>query len=106
MAKDEKSGYYDVGGIETIDIIRAKLTEEQYEGYILGNKLKYLLRCNWKGSFKRDIEKDIIYSSMLKEIQTPKNNKFTIKGNPYKIITGIENKLEKEKNYKVTVEEI
>jgi len=46
MAKDEKSSYYDVGGIEVLEIIKAKLTEEQFLGYLLGNSLKYLTRCN------------------------------------------------------------
>ena len=30
MAIDEKSSYYDAGGIECIKIIKAKLTEEQF----------------------------------------------------------------------------
>lgn len=46
MAKDEKSGYYDVGGIEVLEVIKAKLTDEQYKGFLMGNALKYLLRCN------------------------------------------------------------
>ena len=32
MSVDDKSTYYDEGGIETIAIIRAKLTQEQYAG--------------------------------------------------------------------------
>lgn len=47
-AKDPKSNYYMAGDIETLDIIKAKLTPEQYEGYLLGNALKYGCRLNFK----------------------------------------------------------
>lgn len=40
MRKD----YYNKGGIETIDFIKAKLTEEQYVGFCLGNVIKYASR--------------------------------------------------------------
>ena len=63
--KDPKSRYYDAGGIETLDIIRAKLTPEQYKGYLLGNMIKYSCRANFKGNFNRDIEKNKIYSAEL-----------------------------------------
>lgn len=67
MAKDEKSSYYDAGGIETIEIIKAKLTPEQFKGYLLGNVLKYSSRLNFKGFAKRDIEKLATYSNWLRE---------------------------------------
>jgi len=67
MSKDEKSSYYDAGGIETLDIIKAKLTPEQYTGFLLGNAIKYLCRANWKGCLERDIEKAANYSKWLKE---------------------------------------
>lgn len=61
MSVDPKSGYYDVGGIETLSIIKAKLTPEQYTGFLLGNAIKYLCRYNHKGNGKRDIEKANYY---------------------------------------------
>ena len=67
MSRDDKSGYYDAGDIETLDIIRAKLTPEQYTGYLLGNALKYLCRLNFKGSFDRDAEKAVNYTKWLTE---------------------------------------
>lgn len=57
MSKDPKSEYYDAGGIETLDIIRAKLTDDQFQGYCLGNAIKYLCRANWKDDLDRDTEK-------------------------------------------------
>jgi hypothetical protein len=67
MSKDPKSSYYDQGGIEVLDIIKAKLTAEQYEGYLLGNSLKYSLRLNWKGNKARDAEKAATYSKWFSD---------------------------------------
>ena len=67
---DEKSRYYDVGGIETLDIIRAKLTPEQYKGFLLGNILKYGCRANHKGCFERDLEKVGYYQAFLAEFMS------------------------------------
>lgn len=65
MSVDNKSTYYDIGGIEVIDIIRAKLTAEQFKGFLLGNQIKYLCRANYKEQFNRDIEKANIYNQLL-----------------------------------------
>ena len=67
MALDPKSGYYDAGGIEVFRYIEAKLTHEQWEGFLLGNVLKYASRCNYKGTPYRDIEKINVYAKLLQE---------------------------------------
>ena len=67
MSKDAQSTYYDVGGIETIDIIRAKLTPEQYKGYLLGNVIKYSTRMMHKGSEFRDAQKAAKHAYWLEE---------------------------------------
>lgn len=68
QAVDPKSDYYDAGGIETIKILRAKLTHEQFKGFLLGNIIKYSTRANFKDQFARDVEKVNVYSAMLKEL--------------------------------------
>ncbi len=69
MSKDEKSSYYDAGGIEVLDVIKAKLTPEQYKGYLLGNAIKYQLRMMHKtpNQPQRDAEKAMLYSNWLLE---------------------------------------
>ena len=62
---DPKSRYYDAGGIEVQEIIKAKLTPEQYRGFCLGNIIKYSCRANFKGKFERDIEKVGFYQQFL-----------------------------------------
>ena len=68
-ATDPKSSYYDAGGIEVLRILKAKLTPEQFEGWLLGNIIKYSTRANFKDQFDRDIEKINIYSDILKELE-------------------------------------
>lgn len=62
---DSKALYYDAGGISTLDIIQAKLTGEQYRGFILGNTIKYACRVNHKSDAVRDIEKLNVYAQLL-----------------------------------------
>lgn len=49
--------HYFIGGIETIDYIRAKLSPEEYRGYLKGSIIKYLSRAGHKGDEKEDFEK-------------------------------------------------
>ena len=69
MSQDPKSSYYDAGGIEAIEAIRAKLTPEQFIGYCLGNALKYGMRLNFKSpkARGRDAEKAKMYNDWLVE---------------------------------------
>ena len=51
------SHYQMAPGIEAIDIIRKVLTPEQFEGYLLGNMLKYRLRAGSKGPAEKCLAK-------------------------------------------------
>ena len=62
---DPKAMYYSSGGVEVLDVIKAKLTPEQYKGWLLGNLIKYACRANHKGQFARDIEKVNFYSKEM-----------------------------------------
>lgn len=63
----KENTHYDIGGIETIEFIRAKLPPRQYEGYLLGNLLKYASRLCWKGSALADAKKALEYAGWLVE---------------------------------------
>lgn len=76
MSKDGSSSYYDVGGIEVLDVIKAKLTPEQYQGYLLGNVIKYALRSNFKETRDRDVEKMKNYGTWLHEELTKESKEF------------------------------
>jgi len=57
--------YYKVGGIETIDFIQAKLTPEEFKGYLLGNVLKYASRAGHKDNAVQDAGKLAWYANKL-----------------------------------------
>lgn len=63
------SSYYEVGGIEVISYIKAKLTPEQYKGYLLGNIMKYSGRCQYKGEYQKDVKKLAEYTRWLEEYE-------------------------------------
>ena len=58
--------HYKIGGIETIDFIEAKLTHEQYEGYMVGNIIKYISRYGHKDGLN-DLKKAKWYLERLIE---------------------------------------
>ena len=64
----KKSGYYDAGGLSTLDIIKAKLTPEQYKGFLLGCVLKYGCRMNHKGQDISDSDKTAVYAGLLRDL--------------------------------------
>lgn len=59
--------HYKQGGLEVIDILRAKLTPEAFEGFLTGNIIKYLLRSGRKHDEPsiRDHQKAAWYANML-----------------------------------------
>ena len=59
--------HYTVGGHEAIDVIKAKLTREEFRGFCKGNALKYLMRANYKNKHDEDLKKADWYLS--KEIE-------------------------------------
>ena len=64
------NNHYDAGGIKSLDVIRAKLTPEQYKGFLLGNVIKYSLRLNHKGQAQADAEKLCEYAYWLTMLET------------------------------------
>jgi hypothetical protein len=60
--------HYKEGGIEAIEILRAKLTPEEFRGFCKGNALKYLLRANFKNKHDEDLQKAQWYLSYYNEL--------------------------------------
>jgi len=52
--------HYTTGEIEVIDYIKDKLTPEQFEGYCMGNVIKYVSRYQHKGGAE-DLKKASVY---------------------------------------------
>ncbi len=67
--------HYTTGGIETLDVIRAKMSSDRFQGYLMGNVLKYLLRCEYKEKRIEDIKKAQFYLNALVEEMDKHGNK-------------------------------
>ena len=62
--------HYTAGGIETIDYIKAKLTPEEFIGYLKGNVIKYTSRAGKKIDTIQDLEKAQWYMNrQIKELK-------------------------------------
>lgn len=59
--------HYTQGGIECIDYLKAKLTSEEFIGFLKGNVIKYLSRANIKGGIE-DYKKAQWYVNKLIEV--------------------------------------
>lgn len=57
--------HYCSGGIETIDVMKAKLKPEEFIGYLKGNILKYVTRAGLKGDLVQDYQKAVWYINKL-----------------------------------------
>ena len=57
--------HYTQGGIETIDYIEAKLTPEEFKGYLKGNIIKYTSRAGLKDEVKQEFAKAQWYIKKL-----------------------------------------
>ena len=57
--------HYTDGGIEAIEYIAAKLSEEEFIGYIKGNVLKYVSRAGKKGDLFEDFAKARFYIDLI-----------------------------------------
>ena len=68
--------HYRSGGIETIEVIKAKLghNKDLLLGYYLGNVIKYTTRAPYKGKFHEDCKKAEYYLRELIAISEDYDN--------------------------------
>lgn len=64
MSDSINPDHYKVGGIETIEILEAKLSHDEFVGYLKGNVLKYITRASHKNGIE-DLRKAYWYLDRL-----------------------------------------
>lgn len=69
IEKVNSPDHYTVGGIETIDYLQAKLTREEFNGYLKGNIFKYISRADHKGGVE-DLKKAQWHLNKLIDVQS------------------------------------
>jgi hypothetical protein len=57
--------HYNMLAIEAIDLIEMSMTKDEFQGYLKGNALKYIIRYKHKGQPKQDIAKGLWYLKKL-----------------------------------------
>ena len=57
--------HYNMLTIEAIDLIEMSMTKDEFQGYLKGNALKYIIRYKHKGQPKQDIAKGLWYLKKL-----------------------------------------
>ena len=60
--------------IQPWDAMKAWMTQEQYKGFLRGNAIKYLARCDDKGGVE-DLRKAMHYLEKLIELEISRINK-------------------------------
>ena len=62
------SSHYKVNGLDPIGAFKQGLiSKEEYKGFLKGNIIKYVVRCDYKGNPTEDLTKATNYLSLLKE---------------------------------------
>ena len=61
--------HYTAGGLEVIEILRAKLTAEEFVGFCKGNALTYIFRAGLKDSAEIDYQKAGYYLELLNKLE-------------------------------------
>lgn len=75
--------HYTAGGIETIDYIKAKLSREEYLGYLKGQVMKYTSRAGKKHDEYEDYRKAAWYlDRLLRELGEPSGEVHPTEGQP------------------------
>ena len=64
--------HYQTGGMQLLDIWKAKLTPEEFKGLCKGNVLKYVIRSNHKNGLE-DLKKARVYLDWLIEAEEKEN---------------------------------
>ncbi|KGJ25364.1 DUF3310 domain-containing protein [Staphylococcus haemolyticus] len=68
--------YKGTKGVDVIEFIQQQLTEEQFEGFMLGNIIKYATRYGRKGDKVDDLKKIGVYQNrMLRSLTSKRGSK-------------------------------
>jgi hypothetical protein len=65
---DKLSSHYKVNGLDPIGAFKQGLiSKEEYKGFLKGNIIKYVVRCDYKGNPADDLTKATNYLTLLRE---------------------------------------
>ena len=62
---NKEQGYYEKSAMQPLEVMQRIMTAEQFEGFLLGNCIKYRMRCENKGQRDSDMHKARQYAYWL-----------------------------------------
>lgn len=68
MKNNINPNHYKTGGIETIDIVKAKLSKQEFLGFYKGNIIKYVTRANYKNGLEDYKKAQWYLDKLIKEL--------------------------------------
>lgn len=71
MNKVDHPTHYNAGGIECIEAIKASMKQDEFEGYLKGNCIKYLWRYRDKGGLESLLKCQWYLDRLITEIDDP-----------------------------------
>jgi hypothetical protein len=72
MADNINPNHYKVGGIETWDYLKAKLSSQALKGFALGNVIKYVSRAEHKNKLEDLIKAKWYLDKIIQELENGK----------------------------------
>ena len=54
--------HYKKGAMQAVQVMQAIMSKEQFEGFLLGNEIKYRMRKDWKEQKEADERKARVYN--------------------------------------------
>jgi hypothetical protein len=69
MKNNINPNHYKTGGIETIDIVKAKLSKQEFLGFYKGNIIKYVTRANYKNGLEDYKKAQWYLDKLIKELE-------------------------------------
>ena len=64
--------HYMEGAMQAVQVMQAIMTHEQFEGFLMGNIIKYRMRAKYKGKYEEDIRKSNQYAYWLELLRKGK----------------------------------
>lgn len=69
LEQGNKESYYEKSAMQPLEVMQAIMTEEQFKGFLLGNCIKYRMRCEQKGQRDSDLYKARQYAYWLEMVK-------------------------------------
>lgn len=76
-------GHYKKAAMQPIEVMQAVMTQEQFEGFLLGNIIKYRMRMDFKGQKEEDRRKANLYAYWLLQVRNGLKIDLTASNNEY-----------------------